>query len=84
MSSNRMSSKETPCNYHHSFIAPVLLRVSQRPGKFFPLTPVFTRLFNHSHEKRKDNLEARAILLIFPLEISEVVVLSIHQNSKKW
>ena len=40
----------------------------------------------HSHKKRKDNLETRAVLLIFPLEIeiSGETVQSIHQNSKKW
>ena len=40
----------------------------------------------HSHKKRKDSLETRAILLIFSLEfeISGVAVQSIHQNSEKW
>ena len=40
----------------------------------------------HSHKKRKDSLETRAVLLIFPLEIeiSGEAVQSIHQNSKKW
>ena len=40
---------------------------------------------SHSHKKRKDSLEMRAVLLIFALEIeiSGVVVQKIHQNSKK-
>ena len=40
----------------------------------------------HSHKKRKDSLETRAVLLIFllELEISGVAVQSIHQNSEKW
>ena len=39
--------------------------------------------FKHSHKKRKDSLEILAVLLIFSLEmeISGVVVQSIHQNS---
>ena len=39
-----------------------------------------------SHEKRKDSLETRAVLLIFSLELgmSVVAVWSIHQNSKRW
>ena len=39
--------------------------------------------FQHSHKKRKDSPETRAILLIFllELEISGVAVQSIHQNS---
>ena len=42
--------------------------------------------YNHSHKKRKDSLETRAVLLIFSLkfEISGVAVQSMHQNSKKW
>ena len=41
--------------------------------------------YNHSHKKRKDSLETRAVLLIFSfeLEISEVTEQSIHQNSEK-
>ena len=40
----------------------------------------------HSHQKRKDNLETRVLLLIFSLELEifEVAVQRIHQNSKKW
>ena len=40
----------------------------------------------HSRKKQKDNLETRAVLLIFPLEleISGVAVQRIHQNSQKW
>ena len=40
----------------------------------------------HSHKKRKNSLETQAVLLIFSLEleISGVVVQSIHQSSKKW
>ena len=40
----------------------------------------------HSHKKRKDSPETRAVLLIFflELEISGVAVQSIHQNSEKW
>ena len=39
----------------------------------------------HSHKKRKDSLEARAVLLIFSpeLEIFGATVQSIHQNSEK-
>ena len=42
--------------------------------------------FKHSHKKRKDSLETRAVLLIFflELEISGVAVQGIHQNSEKW
>ena len=42
--------------------------------------------FIHSHKKRKDSLETRAVLLTFFLElgISGVAVQSIHQNSEKW
>ena len=38
----------------------------------------------HSHKKRKDSLETRALLLIFLLEIemSGMAIQSIHQNSK--
>ena len=41
---------------------------------------------DHSHKKRKDNVETRAALLIFSLELemSGVAVQSIHQNSEKW
>ena len=41
--------------------------------------------FDHSHKKRKDSLEARAVLLILSLglEISGVAVQRIHKNSKK-
>ena len=41
---------------------------------------------NHSHRKRKDSLETRAVLLIFSLEleISGVAVQRIHQNNEKW
>ena len=40
----------------------------------------------HSHKKRKDSLDTRAVPLIFSLEleISGVAVKSIHQNSEKW
>ena len=40
--------------------------------------------FEHSHKKRKDSLETRAVLLIFSfeLEISGVAVQSIHQTAK--
>ena len=40
---------------------------------------------NPSHEKWKDSLEKRAVLLIFmiELEISGVAVQSIHQNREK-
>ena len=39
----------------------------------------------HSHKKRKDSLEKRAVLLIFwlALEISGVVVQRVHQNSEQ-
>ena len=38
----------------------------------------------HSHKKRKDSLETRAVLLIFllELEISGVVVQKIYQTAK--
>ena len=47
---------------------------------------MLTLVSNHSHKKRKDNLETRAVPLIFSLEleISGVIVQSIRQNSKKW
>ena len=40
---------------------------------------------SHSHKKRKDSLETRAVLLIFllELELSGVAVQGIYQNSKK-
>ena len=40
---------------------------------------------HHSHKKRKDSLETRAILLMFllELELSGVAVQGIYQNSKK-
>ena len=40
----------------------------------------------HSHKKRKDSLETRAMLLLFlfGLGITVVAVQSIHQNSTKW
>ena len=43
-------------------------------------------LYNHNHKKRNDSLETWAVLLMFllELEISGVVVLSIHQNSEEW
>ena len=44
-------------------------------------------MLQHTHKKRKDSLETRAVLLIFLLElkISWVVAQSIHQNnSEKW
>ena len=42
--------------------------------------------FNHSHKKRKDRLETRAVLLRFllKLKISGVALQSIHQNSEEW
>ena len=44
-----------------------------------------TSSYPHSHKKRKDSLETRAVLLIFSfeLEMSGVAVQSTHQNSKK-
>ena len=47
---------------------------------------MLTYVSNHSHKKRKNNLETRPVLLIFllELEISGVAVQSIHQKSKKW
>ena len=43
-------------------------------------------LFGHGHKKLKDSLEARAVLLIFSLELEEsgVAVQKIHESSKKW
>ena len=42
--------------------------------------------YKHSHKKQKDSLKARAVQLIFSLEleISGVVVQSINQNIEKW
>ena len=56
------------------------MKVSKQPRlshKFAPL--------QHSHKKRKDSLETRAVLLVFwlELEISGVAVQEIHQNSEK-
>ena len=54
---------------------------------FFIYLFVFEDVLNHhNHKKRKDNLEARAVFLIFSLElgISVVAVQGIHQISKKW
>ena len=44
-----------------------------------------TSLLLHSHKKRRDSLETRAVLLIFSLEleISGVAVQSIHQKTTK-
>ena len=43
-------------------------------------------MINHSHKKRKDSLETRAVLskLFLELEIYGVAVQCIHQNSEKW
>ena len=52
-----------------------------------PYTPHFVEVcFRHSHKKRKDSLQTRAVLLIFSpeLEIFGVDVQSMHQNSEKW
>ena len=40
----------------------------------------------HSNKKRNNSLETQAVLLIFllELEISGVVLQSMHQSSKKW
>ena len=45
-----------------------------------------SHLFTHSHKKRKDSPEIRAIVLIFSfeLEIPGVAVQRIYQNSNKW
>ena len=45
-----------------------------------------TPVLNHSHKKRKDSLEKRAVLLIYllELEIYGVAVQKIHKNSQKW
>ena len=42
--------------------------------------------WHHSHKKQKNSLETQAAFLIFlpKLEISEVAIQRIHQNSKKW
>ena len=47
---------------------------------------VWNILKQQSHKKRKDSLEARAVLLMFllELEIFKVAVQGIHQNSHKW
>ena len=46
---------------------------------------VLMRYFNHSHKKRKDSLERRAVLFIFllELEISGVAIQRIHENSEE-
>ena len=46
---------------------------------------MYVKIIKHSHKKRKDNLETRAILLIFllELEIFGVAVQRIHQNIDK-
>ena len=40
----------------------------------------------HSEKKQKDSLKTWGVLLIFllELEMSEVVVQQMHQNTKKW
>ena len=52
----------------------------------FSLRAQTNTLLEHSHKKRKHSLETRAVVLIISLEleISGVVIQSIHQNSKKW
>ena len=42
--------------------------------------------WHHSYKKQKNSLETQAVFLIFllELEISEVAIQRIHQNSKKW
>ena len=42
-------------------------------------------ILQHSHKKRKDSLETRAVLLVYwlQLESSGVAVQEIHQNSEK-
>ena len=47
-----------------------------------PISPrilgyILKNSIEHSHKKRKDSLETRAVLLIFSLELE-------HQNSEKW
>ena len=46
---------------------------------------MYVKIIKHSHKKRKDNLETRAILMIFllELEIFGVAVQRIHQNIDK-
>ena len=53
---------------------------------FFLPNFIISGYFEHSHKKRKDSLEKRAILLIFllELEICGAAVQSIHQNREKW
>ena len=53
---------------------------------FFSLRAQANTLLEHSHKKRKDCLETRAVLSIISLEleISGVAVQSIHQNIAKW
>ena len=43
-------------------------------------------MFKHSRKKRKDSLEARAVLSMFllELELSGVAVQGIDQNNEKW
>ena len=53
---------------------------------FFKLSRTSLNDCRHSHKKRKFSLETQTVLLIFllKLEISQVAVQRIHQNSKKW
>ena len=62
----------------------VFLIVSTIATDFVIMTIVYTRI-KHSHKKRKDILETRAVMLILSLklEIYGVTVHSTHQNSEK-
>ena len=62
----------------------VFLIVSTIGTNFVIMTFVYTRI-KHSHKKRKDSLETRAVMLILSLklEICGVAVHSTHQNSEK-
>ena len=48
------------------------------------ISDVFVTMLHHSHEKRKESLETRALLFIFfiELKISGVAIQGIHQNSE--
>ena len=58
--------------------------LSAKKGNWFPRRAAFSD-YHHSHNKRKDSLETRAVLLIFllELEIFGVAVQRIHQNEVK-
>ena len=93
-------SENSPDNYKTLEISFRRIIKNSDMIKFIPVNWILKRCLNvqlkkfavcnnvcfHSHKKREDSLETRVKLLIFllELEISVMVVQSIHQNSKKW